>query len=209
MNYLKVYCNLIRKAEKRTAPEGYVERHHTFPKSIFGNNSRIVVLTAREHYVAHLLLEKIFTKRYGLNDIRTFKMMWAHLSMSGRYKFPERDAYINSYLYEKSRIKCSIYLTENHWNRKIEDIEIIKVIRWYWERRKDFKDITVKNLSLYFDISEGIISCIVTRRTWKHIEIDSSYILPKKFLYIPLEIKLKLKIKISKNKYSDFLTTLI
>jgi len=36
MNYLKVYCNLIRKAENRTPPEGYTEKHHIFPKSIFG-----------------------------------------------------------------------------------------------------------------------------------------------------------------------------
>jgi hypothetical protein len=39
MNYLKVYCNLIRKAENRTLPEGYVEKHHIFPISIFGNNN--------------------------------------------------------------------------------------------------------------------------------------------------------------------------
>ena len=49
MNYLKVYCNLIRKAENRTTPEGYIEKHHTFPKSIFGNNKRIVVLAAKNH----------------------------------------------------------------------------------------------------------------------------------------------------------------
>jgi hypothetical protein len=212
MNYLKVYCNLIRKAENRIPPEGYTEKHHTFPKSIFGNNNRVVVLTAREHYIAHLLLEKICIKRYGLNDVRTYKMIWAHLSMSGRYKFPERCGYINSYLYEKSRIKCSIYLTENHWNRKIEDIEIIKIIKWYWERKSIYKDITCKNLSLYFNVSTGVITGIVTGRTWKHIKIDSSYVLPKRFLYVPLEIRLKIKYQkdiIVKNTYSDFLTILI
>ena len=64
MNYLKVYCNLIRKAENRIPPEGYTEKHHTFPKSIFGNNTRVVVLTAREHYIAHTLLAKICIKKY-------------------------------------------------------------------------------------------------------------------------------------------------
>lgn len=48
MNYLKIYCNLIRKAENRTPPEVYTEKHHIFPVSIFGKNNRIVVLTARD-----------------------------------------------------------------------------------------------------------------------------------------------------------------
>ena len=103
MNYLKVYCNLIRKAENRTPPEGYIEKHHTFPKSIFGKNNRIVVLTAREHYVAHALLEKAFIKRYGLEDKRTHKMIYAHTCMKGN-----RDYYVNSYLYECAMIRRSI-----------------------------------------------------------------------------------------------------
>jgi hypothetical protein len=77
MNYLKVYCNLIRKVENRIPPEGYVEKHHTFPKSIFGNNNRIVVLTAKEHYVAHLLLWKICKRRYGSKNEKTIKMFYA------------------------------------------------------------------------------------------------------------------------------------
>ena len=66
MNYLKTYCNLIRKTEqrgytkKKAKEQGlYVEGHHTFPKSIYGKNTRIVYLTAREHYIAHALLERI------------------------------------------------------------------------------------------------------------------------------------------------------
>jgi hypothetical protein len=93
MNYLKHYCNLIRKAENRTLPEGYTEKHHIFPKSIFGKNNRIVVLTAREHYIAHALLEKICIKRYGLNDNKTIKMMYAYNIMSNRGVY-------NSILYE-------------------------------------------------------------------------------------------------------------
>jgi hypothetical protein len=78
MNYLKIYCNLIRKAEKRTLPEGYTEKHHTFPKSIFGNNNRIVVLTAREHYIAHALLVKVYKNRYGISHKNTHKMLYAY-----------------------------------------------------------------------------------------------------------------------------------
>jgi hypothetical protein len=101
MNYLKVYCNLIRKAENRTPPKGYTEKHHTFPKSIFGNNNRVVILTNKEHYIAHALLEKICIKRYGINHKNTLKMSTAHLLMKSG------DRYYNSHLYEVARMRVS------------------------------------------------------------------------------------------------------
>jgi len=110
MNYLKVYCNLIRKAEqrgytkKKAKEQGlYVEGHHTFPVSIFGKNKRIVYLTAREHYIAHALLERICIQRYGIKDGRTHKMIWAHKSMYMNSNNNKRDYKFNSYLYEKCR----------------------------------------------------------------------------------------------------------
>jgi hypothetical protein len=113
MNYLKVYCNLIRKAENRTPPEGYTEKHHTFPKSIFGNNNRIVILTGREHYIAHVLLEKICIQRYGLNHKNTQRMLCAHINMKSKGR------YYNSFLYESAKIKRSkSMMKENHWNWK-------------------------------------------------------------------------------------------
>lgn len=81
MNYLKHYCLLMRKAEERTGVTGYTERHHIFPRSIYGPNTRIVVLTAREHFVAHKLLYKGCMKRYGIRHIRTQKMLHAFRCM--------------------------------------------------------------------------------------------------------------------------------
>lgn len=106
MNYLRVYCNLIRNIENRVPPEGCVERHHTFPKGIFGDNDRIVVLTPREHYIAHLLLEKIYIKRYGVGDERTKKMTLACLMMRNR-----SEKY-NSHLYEQVRKRHSENMKE-------------------------------------------------------------------------------------------------
>jgi hypothetical protein len=112
MNYLKVYCNLIRKAENRTPPEGYTEKHHTFPVSIFGKNKRIVVLTAREHYIAHALLEKIFIRRYGLHHYRTHKIIKAFWCMNNQMK---ESRYVNSHLYESSKkIYTETIKGENH-----------------------------------------------------------------------------------------------
>jgi hypothetical protein len=134
MNYLKVYCNLIRKAENRTPPEGYTEKHHTFPKSIYGKNNRLVVLTAREHYIAHALLERIYMKRYGLKDQRTIKMTYAHLAMKCN------SGYVNSHLYEGAKIR----FIENNPSRRpeIKEKQKLGLIRsWKDEnRRKEFRE---------------------------------------------------------------------
>ena len=106
MNYLKAYCNLIRKAENRNPPEGYTEKHHTFPKSIFGNNDRVVVLTAKEHSVAHALLEKVYLKRYGIENWKTQKMIFAYCNMKASNEY-HKNRYINSKLYESSKIRRS------------------------------------------------------------------------------------------------------
>lgn len=115
MNYLKHYCNLIRKAENRTPPEGYTEKHHIFPKSIFGNNNRIVLLTGREHYIAHALLEKIFIKKYGLNNWKTQKMSHAFWCMNIR---KNKESYHNSILYETSKINHSISVSKRMQGNK-------------------------------------------------------------------------------------------
>ena len=61
MDYNKHYCNLINRAKARVL-EGYVEKHHIIPKCLGGTNdiSNLVILTPEEHYVAHLLLIKIY-----------------------------------------------------------------------------------------------------------------------------------------------------
>ena len=101
MNYLKVYCKLVRKAENRTLTSCYIEKHHVFPVSIYGQNNRTVVFTYREHFIAHRLLAKIFKKRYGLYDSRTRKMNMAVHRMVYTH---ENTGYIhNSHDYEIAR----------------------------------------------------------------------------------------------------------
>jgi hypothetical protein len=120
MNYLKVYCNLIRKAENRTPPEGYTEKHHIFPKSIFGKNNRLVVLTAREHYIAHLLLWKGFGKRYGEKNQKTIKMFYALWCMiNGNGRNPRAS---NSKLYSIIRSTIQEHQKQNEeWRIKVRD----------------------------------------------------------------------------------------
>jgi hypothetical protein len=95
----------MKKGEKRAKVDGYNEKHHIFPISLYGKNDRIVILTAREHYIAHTLLEKICEKRYGFLHHKTIKMRQAHILMSGKRN--EDNVYINSYLYENAKIRLS------------------------------------------------------------------------------------------------------
>lgn len=55
--YTRWYFNIINTAKSRTI-EGYKERHHIIPRSFGGSNKKenLVDLTAREHYICHLLL---------------------------------------------------------------------------------------------------------------------------------------------------------
>lgn len=58
--YTKWYYAIIDNAKQRSITT-YTETHHIIPKSLGGSNEKdnLVVLTAREHFVCHLLLTKM------------------------------------------------------------------------------------------------------------------------------------------------------
>lgn len=63
MNYQKIYDSLILKRKSSPPKNGeYSEKHHIKPRCIGGDDSKenIVSLTAREHFIAHYLLAKIY-----------------------------------------------------------------------------------------------------------------------------------------------------
>ena len=61
-DYKKHYKALVGRAASRIK-QGYTERHHITPKCLGGDEcpDNLVELTAREHYIAHLMLVKIHT----------------------------------------------------------------------------------------------------------------------------------------------------
>lgn len=66
MNYQKIYNELIFRAQNESRSKGqgiYYENHHILPKGVGGNNKKenLVLLTAKEHYIAHLLLIQLYT----------------------------------------------------------------------------------------------------------------------------------------------------
>lgn len=103
MNYNKIYNQLIIKCKSRKSLGGYTEQHHIIPKSLGGsdNSENLVVLSAREHFIAHYLLYKI----QHCNTTEWFKMATAFNMM--RTSSNNHQRYINSRLYSGFREKFS------------------------------------------------------------------------------------------------------
>ena len=67
MNYKKVYDQIVERGRSRVL-EGYKEVHHIIPECMGGDNSEenLVALTAREHFIVHWLLVRIYPYSLGL-----------------------------------------------------------------------------------------------------------------------------------------------
>jgi hypothetical protein len=113
MNYEKIYMQLITRAKARVL-EGYKERHHIIPKCLGGNNDKenLVDLTAREHYIAHLLLAEIYPKNK--------KIIYAAFMMAsiGSTKQNSRNYIVSSRIYESLKLKkCHVMKGNIPWNK--------------------------------------------------------------------------------------------
>ena len=122
MNYYKIYTLLIQKRLKHPAnlEFSYTENHHIIPRSIDKSKEKdptnIVNLSAREHFIAHALLVKIYKQRNDKDKL--YKMLCAFDAMSklyGSIQYPELR-YKNksdSKLYEIWKIDLSKYIKES------------------------------------------------------------------------------------------------
>ena len=68
MNYLNQYNNLIASRKNTLRKKGigiYYEKHHIIPKWLGGTDIKdnLILLTAKEHFIAHLLLWKHYRDR--------------------------------------------------------------------------------------------------------------------------------------------------
>lgn len=83
--YTNWYNQIINRAQNRNI-SGYVEKHHIIPRSLGGDNrqSNIVNLTAREHFICHLLLTKMTT---GLSRRSMCYAAWQMTHIDGRNRY--------------------------------------------------------------------------------------------------------------------------
>lgn len=98
--------NIIANAQSRVL-NCYKEKHHILPRCLGGSNnkSNLVELTAKEHFIVHMLLCKFTT------GITQEKMIYASWLMS-QYKRNGRNYKVNSILYESLKIKRSILISK-------------------------------------------------------------------------------------------------
>lgn len=97
MNYAYQYFKIIanRVEHPISKADDYCEKHHIIPKSEGGKDEpdNLVNLTAREHYIAHLLLAKIYDDR----------KMWSAVKYMQTGRYNHRKFRFNSILYEVAR----------------------------------------------------------------------------------------------------------
>lgn len=106
MNYFKIYDDLIADAIQNPKPEEYKERHHIIPKCCGGDNSskNMVHLTARQHYLAHWLLYKMY---------KTSSLVYAWHCMS-RIGVGQTDRKLNSHLFEYCKKERKKHLSKQY-----------------------------------------------------------------------------------------------
>ena len=141
MNYQNIYNQIIHRAQTRQL-EGYVEKHHVVPKCLGGNNSKsnIVQLTAREHFICHMLLCEIYPNNS--------KLKYALFLMSiGKQKTKDKQYKISNRTYERLKLEHALFLIgkkqndetkkkksntmKNVWFSKTkEEIAVISTKRW-------------------------------------------------------------------------------
>jgi hypothetical protein len=103
MNYNKIYNQIVERAQNRIL-EGYRENHHIIPKCLGGTEeNNIVRLTAREHFLCHLLLCEI----YPNNE----KLKYALFLMAvGKRKIKPNHYIMSSRTYERLKLNHSLFL---------------------------------------------------------------------------------------------------
>jgi hypothetical protein len=97
MNYQKIYDEIIKKTkienriklEKNQDGYIYYEKHHILPRCLGGNDKKenLILLTAKEHYVCHKLLVRIYPNNKSIYN--AFYLM--SLTGRSRYNISSRD----------------------------------------------------------------------------------------------------------------------
>lgn len=119
---LKRLLNFYKSCNYDHSIFNYTERHHMVPLSIIpkdiciSDKINLIVLSAREHFIAHLILSKVFQN----NTIEYYKMNTALFRMCQSNERQERYI-ISSRLYEKLKIKFGESISYSNHNRKLPD----------------------------------------------------------------------------------------
>jgi len=138
MNYQRIYNQLIERSRNRIPPEGYIEHHRILPRCLGGSDDKenIAILTPEEHFVAHVLLVKIYPEHKGLIGAvsrmcqgkgRKNKKLYGWLK--GRYQLFMKE---NQSGPNNSQFG-TIWISNGHENKKIKKDQVVP-IGWFTGR---------------------------------------------------------------------------
>jgi hypothetical protein len=124
--YTRIYNLIIERAKHRDITS-YHEKHHIIPQSLGGSNNidNIVKLTAREHFICHLLLTKM------TEGTHRSKMCQAAWMMASTISSNQQRYRVNNRIYENLRLQMStIKKNITTWNKGITpSVETKKKLR--------------------------------------------------------------------------------
>ena len=109
--YTKWYNNIILQSQNRSTPITYTEKHHIIPRALGGSNAKtnIAILTAKEHFLCHLLLSKMTTGKAQFKMIKALTMIMSIKNIgNGRYVANSRWY---AYARENNRQNINVYWT--------------------------------------------------------------------------------------------------
>jgi hypothetical protein len=111
--YTKWYNQITYRAQNRILND-YTETHHIKPRSLGGSDDpfNLVELTAREHFVCHWLLTKMYTGESRSKMINALWMMQSKNDYQKRYQTK-----ITSRVYENLRKEYAKYISERNTGR--------------------------------------------------------------------------------------------
>jgi len=101
--YSTWYFDIVQNARLDVRAKGdgkYYELHHIVPRSFGGSNKKenLILLTAREHFLCHLLLPKMM-----IDPIKAGKMVYAFFRMKNKHK--------NSKIFDRFRTSYGLLTT--------------------------------------------------------------------------------------------------
>lgn len=151
MNYEKIYHNIINNRLNNPIINEYTECHHILPKSLGGSDdkSNLVNLLAREHFICHLLLTKMYKEGTleWIKMIKAFEYMYSYSPDHQRYSDNKWYEYLKINFSKAQSINQSdkgnsqyktiwICNYEQRINKKIKDIELQKYLDEGWIKKR-------------------------------------------------------------------------
>ena len=138
MDYKRIYDNIISRAKIRVI-SGYTESHHILPRCMGGNDTKenIVKLTAREHFLCHMLLCEIYPQNYKLKHA-------LFLMAIGKQKIKPKKYVISSRVYERLREEYSQILTGKKQSKKTKQKKSKSMIE-VWNKKSNKEKIEISN----------------------------------------------------------------